>query len=294
MRKLQIGLLLSAAVCYALTLLFFIRLDLAAWLFFFILHSILAIAGCFACLKAQEEHLAEIERLEEDLKFAETDKKQAVDAVNEELSTTKRALEAVEKEKLITLQENNMLEGEIASLKRIVAEQEEQSKTFSEKTAILPIHPDEREKKRTVNIIGIANEVAKQLKEAATEAGVVIRVSSSEDAFLVKADPAMLRTLFLNIYDNSIKYMKRHGSLVVTISHIEDDLFVVCKDNGEGLPPDETSHIFELNYQGSNRISGNGLGLAQARAIVEYYGGTIYAKSMPGNGMGIYIQMPTT
>ena len=58
MRKLQIGLLLSAAVCYALTLLFFIRLDLAAWLFFFILHSILAIAGCFVCLKAQEEPLA--------------------------------------------------------------------------------------------------------------------------------------------------------------------------------------------------------------------------------------------
>jgi len=66
----------------------------------------------------------------------------------------------------------------------------------------------------------------------------------------------------------------------------------VLKDNGKGLPREETPHIFELNYQGSNRISGNGLGLTQAKAIVEAYGGTIYAKSTPDNGMGIYIQIP--
>ena len=48
------------------------------------------------------------------------------------------------------------------------------------------------------------------------------------------------------------------------------------------------------NAQFIFRISGNGLGLTQAKAIVEYYGGTIYAKSNTGNGMGIYIQLPTT
>lgn len=53
------------------------------------------------------------------------------------------------------------------------------------------------------------------------------------------------------------------------------------------------SKFAELNFQGSNRLSGNGLGLAQARAIVEYYGGTIYAKSTQGGGMGIYIQLPS-
>ena len=50
--------------------------------------------------------------------------------------------------------------------------------------------------------------------------------------------------------------------------------------------------MFELNYQGSNMISGTGLGLAQAKAIVEHYGGTIYARSPKGTGMGIYIQFP--
>ena len=77
------------------------------------------------------------------------------------------------------------------------------------------------------------------------------------------------------------------------MSAVGTDIFIVLKDNGDGLSSAETPHIFEMNYQGSNRISGNGLGLTQAKAIVEFYGGTIYAKSTPGNGMGIYIQIPT-
>ena len=49
---------------------------------------------------------------------------------------------------------------------------------------------------------------------------------------------------------------------------------------------------FTANAQLLFRISGNGLGLTQAKAIVDYYGGTIYAKSGAGKGMAIYIQLP--
>ena len=145
----------------------------------------------------------------------------------------------------------------------------------------------------TLDIVGAARDVAHELQGAATKAGMRIQVSSSEDKILVKADSGLIRVLLRNIVDNSIKYMRRQGTLVITLSTIADDLFVVLKDNGEGLSASETEHIFELNYQGSNRISGNGLGLAQAKAVVEYYGGNIYAKSAPGGGMGIYIQLPT-
>ena len=111
---------------------------------------------------------------------------------------------------------------------------------------------------------------------------------------MVHAGANRLLIMFRNIIDNSIKYMQTAGVLVITISAVEDDIFIVLKDTGKGLPENETKHIFELNYQGSNRISGNGLGLTQAKAIVEHYGGTIYARSPAGGGMGIYIQLPTT
>ena len=145
-----------------------------------------------------------------------------------------------------------------------------------------------------VDIIGVARRAIQELDADAKKVGLKITISSAQDRLMVKASAKRLLIMFRNIIDNSIKYMKKAGTLVVTISTIEDDIFIVLKDTGNGLPENETKHIFELNFQGSNRISGNGLGLTQAKAIVEHYGGTIYARSPKGSGMGIYIQLPTT
>ena len=102
----------------------------------------------------------------------------------------------------------------------------------------------------------------------------------------------LLTIMMKNIVDNAVKYMRRAGNLHITVSNVADDIFIVCKDDGLGIGKDELPYIFDLNFQGSNRVSGNGLGLTQARDIVNAYGGTIYAKSAPGAGMGIYIQLP--
>ncbi len=182
-----------------------------------------------------------------------------------------------------------------ASAERQLAEAaEEQKKSAQSKVGmLLPEGLKPKDELSTINIVDVAKSVADELREPALRAGLRVQVSATEGEIMVRADEGLLRVLFRNIVDNSIKYMNRQGNLVITLSTIGDDLFVVLKDNGEGLPEEETGHIFELNYQGSNRISGNGLGLAQAKAVVSYYGGNIYAKSVKGGGMGIYIQLPT-
>lgn len=153
--------------------------------------------------------------------------------------------------------------------------------------------PIQESEETTVDILQIVRDTMDELKVSADAAHIQLQLASASTSLYVKAAPSRIRILFRNIIDNSIKYMQRTGILLITISNIGSDIFVVLKDNGMGLSSDETNHIFELNYQGSNRISGNGLGLTQAKAIVDYYGGTIYAKSTPSQGMGIYIQLPT-
>lgn len=153
--------------------------------------------------------------------------------------------------------------------------------------------PIQESEETTVDILQIVRDTMDELKVSADAAHIQLQLASASTNLYVKAAPSRIRILFRNIIDNSIKYMQRTGILLITISNIGSDIFVVLKDNGMGLSSDETNHIFELNYQGSNRISGNGLGLTQAKAIVDYYGGTIYAKSTPSQGMGIYIQLPT-
>lgn len=157
-----------------------------------------------------------------------------------------------------------------------------------------PIHAFLSAKQNIVemDLIAAAREAMESLSSFAEAQKIKLHLSTTCDSLMMKADPESIRILFRNIIDNSIKYMGRPGLMIITISLLGDDIFLILKDTGNGLSEDETLHVFELNFQGSNRVSGNGLGLTQTKMIVEAFGGTIYAKSSSGNGMAIYIQLP--
>ncbi|MBE5846497.1 MAG: HAMP domain-containing histidine kinase [Lachnospiraceae bacterium] len=296
-QKLFLGI---AVVCYALVLFNFMHGDLWMILVFFILHSICLILFSYLSYEAKVDKKA-MEDLIEELARTKAEKEEISESLTQQLSGKSTQLMEAERSLLETTEELNTMKQEVSELNereeaRIQKEQLEE-KRASEMPALeslLPPLPYEADDHETIDIISICKETIKDLAPYAEQAKLQVVISAPESSLLVKASPSRLRILFRNIIDNSIKYMRRAGSLIITISNIGDDIFIVLKDNGNGLSPNETEHIFELNYQGSNRISGNGLGLTQAKAIVTYYGGTIYAKSTIGQGMGIYIQLPTT
>ena len=225
----------------------------------------------------------------EDLEAAQSDLK----VRDDEIERLNRRFEEAKRDASDVASQKSFLEEKVASLERQL---EEANHKLAEATGAgyETILPDAKnDPPMVINIGEAAQKAADDLSEAAEKAGISIHTISTDATLMVKASPSMIDVLFKNIIDNAIKYMSKEGTLQITISRIEEELFIVMKDNGEGLSPAETEHIFELNYQGSNRISGNGLGLAQARAIVEYYGGMIYARSSRGSGMGIYIHLPS-
>ncbi|MBQ8490106.1 MAG: hypothetical protein IJ535_10045 [Pseudobutyrivibrio sp.] len=294
-------LLVSALIFYVITLFSFFSGDSTVFLFFFILHSItLMLFALFSNLKKDtseedaEEYVERIQNIKTQWREeTESLKKQ----LNEKIDSTTSLEEQIVSDnmEIVKLKEKiDELNQAIDDAKKAAIETKSNANEDELALSVLPSYLPEKSMSTTINIIDVAKAVAKEFHDDAIKAGLTLTVSSTEESLLVKADANLIRILFRNIIDNSIKYMNRRGSLIITISSVADDIFVVCKDNGDGLAPEETKHIFELNYQGSNRISGNGLGLFQAKAIVTYYGGTIYAKSNSGAGMGIYIQLPTT
>ena len=312
MSRLQRVFLVGACILFVATVYSLFFLKPLFIIIFFALHSMCIFSFCYVCYSDQSEQSRSIKSYQQELGQAIAGKDQELHEKDEILREKDSLIERIRSrlESLQTLHESS--QNEVTSLhsriqrmeeaqsereleiarEREMEKEKEKEPASRDFGALLPPITPGTEEKETVNIISIANQAKNSLLDAAKAAGLIITVSSATDTLLVSADQGRLMTLFRNIIDNSIKYMKRAGSLVITISTIGDDIFIVLKDTGEGLPTDETKYIFELNYQGSNRISGNGLGLAQARAIVEYYGGTIYAKSTAGNGMGIYIQIP--
>ena len=301
MNNKQKVLLAGSITAYILFLVFFVMVNLLWMLVTFILQSVLMIAFAYTCWRAATDPYEELQILRADnnvlrdkLEEAEESKVKELAAKDESMKKNKSDL--VEAKAQIAELERQVsgLTEELSTAKKMAEDAIEQANNLSDEDTASFLPQIRKQPASTINILEVAKSTAEEMSEAAQKAGLVIRISSNKDSYMVKANPEMLRIMFRNIIDNSIKYMNRHGILIVTVSNIEDDLFIVLKDNGEGLPENETKHIFELNYQGSNRISGNGLGLAQAKAVVEYYGGNIYAKSTPGGGMGIYIQLPTS
>ncbi len=298
----QKTLLGCSILSYLLVLYSFFRFDLWLILIFFIMHSLVLLSLAFLFWKSNLEDNDLIE-LQAKYKKSAIENEKRADELNDKLEVQTRLTTSKDKELADANARIGELELEISRLQdtqmeralevqTMIADRDEQE-SHEYEALLPPIDPDEIPNE-TINILQIAQDTINELSTFASEAEIKILLSAPEQDLLVKANKGRLRILFRNIIDNSIKYMQRSGTLIITISNIGDDIFIVLKDNGNGLSERETRHIFELNYQGSNRISGNGLGLTQAKAIVDYYGGSIYAKSMVGRGMGIYIQLPTT
>lgn len=282
MNTTQKSLLACSAVCYIMVLFSFLNSALWLVLIFFILHSLALIF--FSYLTYTSSRTPEIEADLAALKEQYDRSIQEKTQLSDELSQIRKQCEELEKskEEPETVKEEPAAPASPAAVEKI-------PDTYQ---SLLPPIDPKSDSQDTVNIIQTAKDTIQEFLPFSSEAGIQIQVSAADDSLFVKADAQRIRILFRNIIDNSIKYMKQAGNLVITISAIGDDIFIVLKDSGKGLSEAETPHIFEMNYQGSNRVSGNGLGLTQAKAIVESYGGTIYAKSMIGKGMGIYIQIP--
>ena len=103
--------------------------------------------------------------------------------------------------------------------------------------------------------------------------------------------------LFLAVYnllDNALKFTRPGDTVEVRAS--EDRAFVAIEvaDTGPGIPEEELSRVWEELYrgQGARGISGSGLGLALARAIVERHGGQVTLRSRAGQGTVFAVRLP--
>lgn len=284
--------LIAACIFYVLTIFGFFYFSLTLILILFCLFSLAIAYFSYLCYKAHNDYTG-AEHLQQEIGVLKAEKEQMrydyetlLETKNTELDKRQAGIDGLTEHVAELEKERDAAKAEISEMvEKLGAES-------GSHDALLP--PDDDDDTATVDIIAVANRAVKELEQDARAAGIRVNISCAHDKLLVNASANRLNTMFRNIIDNSIKYMKKQGSLVITISTIDSDIFIVLKDTGEGLPENETGHIFELNYQGSNRISGNGLGLTQAKAIVDHYGGMIYARSPQGGGMGIYIQLPTT
>ena len=87
-------------------------------------------------------------------------------------------------------------------------------------------------------------------------------------------DAMLLERAFSNVVSNCIRYAK--VKVTVDVESTESGVRIVVRDDGPGIPAAELEHSFDRFYKGKN--GNHGLGLAIAKASLEYIGGTIHAE----------------
>jgi len=110
------------------------------------------------------------------------------------------------------------------------------------------------------------------------------------------ADPYLLRTVFNNLIENSIRYTDIPGKLEISCFIEESSIVTTFDDTPPGVTEEYMDRIFDRLFRvdpsRSRKHNGSGLGLSTCRAHIEAMGGTITASASPIGGLRITVKMP--
>ncbi|MCM2265068.1 MAG: hybrid sensor histidine kinase/response regulator [Desulfuromonadales bacterium] len=98
------------------------------------------------------------------------------------------------------------------------------------------------------------------------------------------------------LLDNAIKFTPRGGQVILSGEILDDELQLVIRDTGIGIPAEELPRVFEKFYQidptHAGQVRGFGLGLFYARQFVQDHGGAMTLESLLDVGTTVTITLP--
>jgi len=132
--------------------------------------------------------------------------------------------------------------------------------------------------------------------QIAAQKDVSIHLDVAPGVQMLNIDPGRMTQVLTNILDNALRHTPRGGQIDVSARRVEDGVEIAIKDSGPGIEGEDINRIFTRFYRAdearSREYGGSGLGLAIAKSIVQAQDGKIWAESVPGQGLTIYIRMP--
>jgi NtrC-family two-component system sensor histidine kinase KinB len=126
------------------------------------------------------------------------------------------------------------------------------------------------------------------------EKGVELSSAAEPGLPLVRADVNKIVWVLTNLISNALRYTAAGGYIRLHAERVGPQVHISVADNGQGIPYEYQSHIFDkfVQVRGQNPAGGTGLGLAISREIVRAHGGTIWVDSHPGQGSTFTFTLP--
>ncbi|MBX2866767.1 hypothetical protein KTR10_02350 [Candidatus Kaiserbacteria bacterium] len=137
---------------------------------------------------------------------------------------------------------------------------------------------------QSVNLSELLADVVEEVETIASADDVVV-TSNITPNIHIQGDLAELRAVLMNLASNALKYMGDGKKKLSFALSKTDDVLLSVSDTGIGIAEGDLPHVFDRFYRvKASRKTGNGLGLAITKRIVEKHNGTIAAESTLGEG----------
>lgn len=144
------------------------------------------------------------------------------------------------------------------------------------------------------SVIQIVEESLKMMRDSFQEKKIALEKSFAADLPAVVVDGDKIRQVFLNILRNAVEAVEEGGRIRLALSRVKENgvarIKVRISDNGCGIPEKDWENIFEPFY--TTKASGFGLGLSNARKIVEQHRGSIRVTKTKGRGTTFEVRIP--
>ncbi|MDD2487058.1 MAG: PAS domain S-box protein [Candidatus Gracilibacteria bacterium] len=142
----------------------------------------------------------------------------------------------------------------------------------------------------------LLNEVCFELNQLFINKKQELKLNIDFSDFYYNTDINKFKQVIVNILGNANKFTPEGGTVTIGSSVSENELIITISDNGIGIDKEHLESIFEKFGQVKNSltrdITGTGLGLPIAKAIIEKMGGNISIRSEVGVGSDFTVRLP--
>ena len=147
--------------------------------------------------------------------------------------------------------------------------------------------------KENIRVGEFLKEVKEELSET-LKADQEIEIKCEAEMLQINSDARILRNILFNLITNASKYSHEGKKIQVTCEQKNVKIVFHVRDEGIGIPEDDTKHMFERFFRASNagNVQGTGLGLNIVKRYVDLLNGSITFKSAYGKGSTFSFSIP--
>ena len=133
------------------------------------------------------------------------------------------------------------------------------------------------------NVYDFTFGIFRDFENEAKKRNIKFEIHASNKKIELYIDRNLMDKVYFNLLSNAFKFTPDNGKIEISIQEKGNQVVIIFKDNGIGIPEKEIGSVFEPYFKGSNnRKNSSGIGLHLSRQFIDLHLGKIEVHSFQG------------